>query len=158
MAIKGYKMTEEHKRKISEANKGKIISIEIRNKISETNKRKGIRPKNVVYLKREQHPLWKTGRLTYRKICQDNEKDLNTCEICNWIEKNNFTVLNKKIGKKMGIHHIDGNRNSNKIQNLAVVCSYCHNAIHDNQNRKMNRFQEGHINYNKPRKLIEVTA
>ena len=30
-------------------------------------------------------------------------------------------------------------------QNLGVVCTYCHNAIHDTPNRKSTRFQKGHL-------------
>ena len=145
---KKYKMREEHKRKISEAHKGisfeqkygKEKAEEIKQRISETCKRKGIKPKEIFYAKREQHPLWKggLGNIMARKIAQDNGKDLNTCEICKWIEDKNIPVIDKEKkskSKRMCVHHTDGNRNNNKIQNLNVLCYFCHFAIHDTQNK-----------------------
>lgn len=56
-------MSEETKRKIGEANKishkGKVLSLEHRKKLSEV--KKGIRPKNNLNWKKENHPGWKGG-------------------------------------------------------------------------------------------------
>ena len=40
------------------------------------------------------------------------------CEICG------------EIQKKILIHHKDGNRKNNKIQNLVAVCDKCHSRMH----------------------------
>jgi hypothetical protein len=43
---------------------------------------------------------------------------------------------------KLLIHHVDGNKANNSLNNLALVCSYCHHGIH--HIGKLTRFKEGH--------------
>jgi len=81
---------------------------------------------------RENNPLFKGGshRLA-REICIENEKDLTCCE-----------VEDCKIKKKIVVHHKDGNKSNNKIENLMVLCSKHHDTIHNNGLKT--RFQVGH--------------
>lgn len=53
----------------------------------------------------------------------------NTCEICKL-----DTWLNKPIG--LEIHHIDGNKTNNSIENLQVLCLNCHYLTDNFRNRK----------------------
>jgi len=128
-------LTEEHKRKIGLANsialKGKHCSPNTEFKKGRIGKVWTDEEKAKV--SREKSPFWKGGRgnIIARKICQDNGRDLTTCQIC-------------KDKGKMIVHHCDGNINNNSNFNLGIVCSYCHFAIHDNQNKRATRFQEGH--------------
>jgi len=129
MVKKGYKQTEEHKRKIGLANaislKGKRISISSEFKKGQTPWNKG---KNCPQLQEENHGNWKGGNHgTARRILIRNKKELSKCQIC----KNN---------KNINIHHIDGNYKNNNLSNLGVVCSKCHNAMHDTKKRIANRF------------------
>lgn len=45
----------------------------------------------------------------------------NQCEICN----------KKEIGRELSVHHIDRNKNNNKMENLIAVCMSCHGKIHN---------------------------
>jgi hypothetical protein len=56
-----------------------------------------------------------------------NNIDLFTCRIC------------QDNSKKIHIHHIDGNVENNHLNNLAVLCSYCHFAIHFKPNSLLQR-------------------
>lgn len=54
----------------------------------------------------------------YRKKCL--RKKGSTCYICD--EKDDIEV-----------HHIDGNRTNNQLENLIPVCRYCHIGIHESR-------------------------
>lgn len=129
MVKKGYKQTEEHKRKIGLANsislKGKHISKETEFKKNATPWNKG---KDCPQLQEEKHGAWKGGsHSTAKRIALRNKKDLTNCQICN-------------SKKNINIHHIDGNPKNNNPKNLGIICCFCHNAMHDNKNRIANRF------------------
>jgi 5-methylcytosine-specific restriction endonuclease McrA len=47
------------------------------------------------------------------------EQDVILCEICG--------------GKAVDIHHIDQNRENNKIENLIAVCRECHDHAHSHK-------------------------
>ena len=67
------------------------------------------------------HPNWKggTSRSWGYRVLKKSNKNTEYCQIC-------------KDKSKTQIHHVNGNPKDNKIQNLGVVCSYCHFAIHNN--------------------------
>jgi len=115
---KGYKHNEETKMKIAQTKKGVRVAVGTEFKKGCTAWNKGMKmQKNIG----KDHPSWKggTSRNWGYKVLKESKKDIVYCQIC-------------KDKSKTQIHHINGNPKDNKIQNLGVVCSYCHFAIHDN--------------------------
>jgi hypothetical protein len=58
----------------------------------------------------DKHPLFTTGIWSYQQFREDK------CFHCKGI-------------KNLLVHHIDRNRNNNKISNLRTVCAKCHHTI-----------------------------
>jgi len=59
-----------------------------------------------------------------------------------------MVVTNEKLKRRMGgidTHHINFNRKDNSMWNLAVLCSFCHQAIH--KNGVKTRFKKGYLPY-----------
>ena len=110
------KHTEEWKRKISEGNKGKIITIEQRSKISETLKDKYAKgelssPTKNKFLK----PVIKGRRQDYyRRIAFEYYG--TTCLRCP-----NVADL---------VHHKDWDEHNDRIDNLEPLCKSCHGKEH----------------------------
>jgi hypothetical protein len=78
----------------------------------------------------QQHGNWKGGcKGTWKAIAQQSGKDITHCQIC------------KESPRRIEIHHIDGNQSNNNPRNLGVLCSFCHQSIHDNGNKT--RFKQG---------------
>ena len=50
------------------------------------------------------------------------------CEVCGW----------RKRPDTLEVHHVDGNRNDNRLANLQVLCARCH-AITEADTRKWKR-------------------
>lgn len=115
---KGHKHNEETKMKIAETKKGIHVS-------PSTEFKKGCIPHNKGKKMQKgigkDHPNWRGGSSRYwgGKILSQSNKDTSCCQIC-------------KDKTKTEIHHIDGNPKNNQLENLGVVCTYCHFAIHDN--------------------------
>ena len=133
-------MTEEHKRKIAESNKKALRKFYDANP---DHRNSGMFKKGVkqIHTKEQRDKisgensyLWKGGvsRATSIKVCIKHGKDFKHCQIC------------KEEIKRPVIHHYNGNRKDNQIRNLGIVCYFCHNAIHDNPNKRATRFQIGH--------------
>lgn len=128
-------MEQIHKQRISESKMGYMVTQETRMKIS--NSLKGNIPwnkdKSQTNIQEENHYKWKGGtRMTARKMAMRRGLDLSYCRIC------------KEKNKRIIIHHIDGNKYNNDPRNWAIICDFCHNAIHDTPNKIKNRFQIGH--------------
>lgn len=66
----------------------------------------------------ENHPSWKNGEGSYRKIILRSKKPI----VCGMCGIKNIRVLLT--------HHIDGDRKNNKIKNLRWLCRNCHYLIH----------------------------
>ena len=74
------------------------------------------------------NPSWKTGITGYRRLVKKEQ-----CAICGSV-------------KNLLIHHIDGNRHNNTIDNLIVVCKKCHQNYHCKRDSKTGRFVKLHTN------------
>jgi len=127
---KGYKHDMETKMKIAQTKKGVRVSVGTEFKKGCTAWNKGKKMERNIG---KDHPSWKGGTSRYwaNKVLLGSGKETGHCQIC-------------KEKTKTQIHHVNGNAKDNKIQNLGVVCSYCHFAIHDNG--KSTKFQTGHQN------------
>lgn len=110
--------TEEHKKNISRAckgrvspNKGKTLTAEHRKKIGQRR-----------YPIQEKHPNWRGGEtkknyggLFTKKLKNTiRNRDDNVCQVCD---------IKQAI---CDIHHIDYNKNNNKESNLVCLCRSCH--------------------------------
>ena len=117
-----YKMTQEHKDKIGDANR-------IANKCKHCSPKTEFKKGQISLRKGKKYPSNQSAisRSTAKRIADQN-KDMTKCSIC------------KDTKKRIEVHHIDGNFRNNRLNNLGVVCSYCHFAIHDNG--KNTRFKE----------------
>ena len=72
--------------------------------------------KNLVCNKcRKENKLYYPGWLNIKK--EVFTRDNNLCQIC----KRNIKIL---------IHHIDGKKRNNRLDNLIVLCNQCHTSIH----------------------------
>lgn len=77
---------------------------------------------NTLFKVGENHPNFKHGNSTYREKKLKYTKE-HKCEIC---EEDDICVLQ--------VHHIDGNRKNNSIENLKLLCANCHLREHCNCN------------------------
>lgn len=85
--------------------------------------KKGIsQPHNPAHLFGKQNPFYRTGLWT--KELQDFKRCLNSCQECGDSEN-------------LDIHHKDGNRENNLLENLTVLCRSCHMRI-DNRIKNIN--------------------
>ncbi len=66
----------------------------------------------------EKHPNWLTGINTYRNILLRSKKK-QMCSICK--------IDNVKV---LVAHHLDHNRENNKLTNLTWLCMNCHHLVH----------------------------
>jgi len=84
---------------------------------------------------------------TYRDLTKEEfivlvkAKANYSCEVCGIKEEETEKILykrNNKIMKRNYIqaHHIDENRENNKLENGLYVCVYCHNKIHEKEKNK----------------------
>lgn len=143
----GHKLTDEHKLKISRANKGKSFgwikgskhTKESRERISDG--LKGKQPKNSIDWKGKNHPRWKGG------ITTENQKIRHSIEYRFFIEGNfsrdNYTCQKCKIrGGKLCVHHIQNFAEvielRTSIENGITFCKKCHQDFHKRYGIKNN--------------------
>lgn len=112
--------------------------VEQKNKINNGAFKKGVpswnKGLNMPWVQEKNHYKWTGGnRHTVRTMVKRLGIDRTYCRIC-------------KEKKKTLVHHIDGNILNNNPRNWAIVCFFCHNAIHKNG------FKKGH---KLPRESIE---
>ena len=160
MPKKGYKRTDEEKRKRSETLKGIIRSAEFKQKISnamkgkkkseEYKKKVSETVKNKIRLgtfytpcrKGKEHWNWQGGKTFEPYGLEFNEnlkevirnRDRRKCQIC---EK---TELEER--RKLSIHHIDYNKQNNNPNNLISLCERCHLKTNYNRNYWINFFED----------------
>lgn len=67
------------------------------------------------------HPQWKTGHSVYRQLLMASKVPM-ACKRCGLTDDRVLTV-----------HHVDGNRRNNSLQNLVWLCANCHFLVHHHQ-------------------------
>jgi len=84
------------------------------------------RQKNPGYQDGLKNPSWKGGlskshicRLAYRVLTK-YQIDQHTCQTCGLVSRKD----------RWNIHHKNGNRADNRLDNLQVLCPRCHNIAH----------------------------
>lgn len=65
-------------------------------------------------------PHYGTGKSHYRQRALNTKA--NVCAICGIDHWNGIKIT-------LDVHHIDGNRDNNKLDNLLVVCPNCHRTL-----------------------------
>lgn len=126
MLLKGRKLepfTKEHIEKIKETSKGKHYS-------PETEFKKG-----------KKHIGWLDGKsfepygISFNNILKlkIRKRDNFTCQECNFTEK--------QLGYKLGIHHIDYDKQNNNPDNLITLCRNCHAKTNYKREDWTNYFQ-----------------
>lgn len=132
-----HKHSEETKRKLSEAHKGKKFSKKHKEKISKANKGKS---KNVGDYRGKKHHLWKGGQKEYRHMTTQKRYkewrmavfliDNFTCQFCG--------IRGNQTGGYLNAHHIKGwteyPKLRYKINNGVTLCQECHKLIHKTKN------------------------
>lgn len=74
---------------------------------------------NRLFKRGKSHPNFIDGSSYYRKIVLEN-LDNPKCERCGY----------SKSIKALHVHHKDGNRKNNEIENLELLCANCHYIEH----------------------------
>lgn len=72
----------------------------------------------------EKHANWKTGLHTYRnRMLQSGAPKI--CRLCKTADS-----------RVLAVHHIDKNRQNNKLSNLAWLCHNCHFLVHHHEKER----------------------
>jgi hypothetical protein len=114
----GRQFSEEHRESLSKAGRGKHSGVNAPNYIDGRTKEK------------YPYPIEFTDYLKKKVRKRDNY----TCQVC----------LETAKGKRGHVHHIDGDKNNCKMENLTLVCVSCHNKIHsysENHGESVIRFR-----------------
>lgn len=113
---KGRKLSEQHKRMLSNAHKGKKLSLKHRKKLSNA-------------LRGSKSHFWKGGNSCreypfefYLMRTFVLDRDNRSCQICG------------TKTRRLDIHHKDQNKDNNKAENLITLCLSCHSKIHSQLN------------------------
>ena len=154
----GYIHTEETRKRISEMNKGKIISLEVRKKLSQIQKEKWKndkiteRQKEVLFKKGEHRSLgneFKKGEVRFKGETASNWQGGISFEPYGlaWTkqlresirERDNYVcqLCNKhqsQLKRKLSIHHIDYIKTNIFTFNLISICVNCHIITNNNRN------------------------
>ncbi len=154
MGHKGAKMSDAHKKRMSEYSKNRVHTLEERkkqsllmmgHKISESTRQK-LRDSHKGLLVGSKSPTWKGG------ITPVNLKIRNSIEIKLWrkacFERDNFTCqkcMDSK-GGNLRVHHINNFADfpelRTSIENGITLCCLCHNEFHKTFGRKNNTYKQ----------------
>ena len=138
---KGFKMSEEHKLRISQAKKGTPLSAEHRKNL--IGKNFGNTPwnkgKKCPNLSKEQHYKWRGGKFTsggYIAVYCPNHPHP---KFGNYVYEHRL-VMEKQIGRFLTpsaiVHHKNGVKHDNRIENLELMNKSEHNMIHLKERHK----------------------
>ena len=139
-AHKGKIFSEEHKKKLSEAQIGKILSEKTRKKLSEA--KIG-----------EKHPRWKGKRLVskegYIHIFCKNHPYAN---VSRRVKEERLIMeehLDRYLRSEEIIHHKNGDKQDNHLENLQIVSSSEHSRLHTigkhHSEQTRQKMRESHI-------------
>lgn len=123
---KGFKQSEEHKRKIGIANRGKVRSLEMRLKISNANKGKRRTLEQIKNMKGRK--AWNKdisgylNRSPKGRLPEDRQKIRNAITV-EWQNKNKGRVLNNRLKWKYGIDKNDFDSMLTTQNNVCAICS-----------------------------------
>ena len=133
LRLMGHSFSDETLQKMSDAKAGKSLSDEHKLKIGNASRDAWANGKFDGVHKGEHNYKWRGGvEKSYPKEFNDElkriikERDKYKCQICK-------TDLYKT--HKAQIHHIDGNRSNNSLDNLILLCSSCHHSVHTPSNK-----------------------
>lgn len=144
----GYKLSEEHKRKISEANTGKKRTPEMREKdrkraLGEKNPRwnggRRIDPRGYVYLLNKTHPF---------------------CDCDGYVAEHRL-VMEKHLGRFLTpeeeIHHVNGDKGDNRILNLILFPNKSEHIKFETTGIALTEEHKNNIGFSLLRKKREIT-
>ena len=135
--LKGYKKTEEHIKKITEARKKNgtyIDSIDTKKRKSDSHKGN----KNYNWrggISFEPYSKEWTKELKQKIIARDK----NICQLCGMTEKEQNKTDSLKRG--LTVHHIDYNKKNCKEKNLTTLCRKCNSFVNYSRNYWMSFFK-----------------
>lgn len=120
----GFKFSEDTKKKISLAHRGKITSPQ------------------TLFQKGKNHPNWQGGKsfepygleFDNQLRRQIRQRDNKTCQECKYTEK--------KLGYKLSTHHIDYDKRNNNPNNLISLCKSCHTKTNFTRKNWIDYFKE----------------
>ena len=78
------------------------------------------------------YPNYPTSKLNYRLI-KENIKE-RKCECCGNTEWMGLPIV-------LELHHIDGNRTNNKLENLQLLCPNCHSVTDNFKSKKVKKYK-----------------
>jgi hypothetical protein len=132
------KFSEEHKRKISEAGRGRSSPKGMLGKRhSETTKKRMREHARMKGMFGENHPTWQGGK-SFEPYSVDWTEDLKRA-----IRKRDEYVC-QVCGKEPSIviHHIDYDKKNNNPNNLITLCNSCHSKTNHNRKKWLNYFKK----------------
>lgn len=134
--LRNYKVLEETKRKISKTLKGHRVSLKTKKKISTSRKGKCLR---------ELNPAWKGGKVIDNGYICILKTDHPYCDNKGYVREHRLIMeqhLGRYLKKEEIVHHINGIKDDNRIENLKIITKADHARIHDPI--KKYRFKKGH--------------
>ncbi len=126
--VRGVRKSEESKKKMSKSHQGKVLSKEHRLHIGDATRKKWNDGLFDSIHKGENNHHWRGG-VKYTDYPKEfhkiksfvRERDKNMCQVCG------KSVYRSRHGH---VHHFDGNKKENVMENLILVCTTCHGKIH----------------------------
>jgi hypothetical protein len=125
--MKGHFVSDETKEKLSNAHKGKVLSDEHKLRISNSLRERWsdgefddvhVGENSILWRGGTDKPYPKEFNEGLKEIIRD--RDEYKCRIC----------LSSQGERAFPVHHIDGDKNNNKHENLITLCLSCHGHVH----------------------------